>query len=199
MPRPTTKTTFSLHWDCLRDISEWPVSTEAGMKGLERSGNSYTVLQPTATLPAWQTRAEMVLHSGDFCCWAWRDFQPVWMISTYILMSQHQQWAGRESLLSLAGGLCAGWNARSSAAPAACSHQPAPALPCLGHTGTAGASSGHSGGQIYLSHRPLHCFWAHTYSCVYLSECSVQDVNHRHKITHFVFNSPPSDWNTGPS
>lgn len=145
MPRPTSKNTFSVGWDCLRDSSEWPISTEAGMKGLERSGSPYTALH-CHSLPALQTEQR-------WCCTQGRHwFLPLSLDRFSASLDAQRLYfnvstpaVGRErrspELARWAGGVA--WNAQSSTVPAAQSCQPAPALLCLGQTGTGGANSGH--------------------------------------------------------
>ena len=78
------------------------------MQGLEKSGSPCTALQPT--VPLYQhgrvSRDAAALREGtSFSHQAWTEFQRLWLLSTYVLMCQHQQQAGRGDVLSLASGL----------------------------------------------------------------------------------------------
>lgn len=109
------------------------------------------------------------------------------MLSTCILMSQHQQWGGREGLLSLGGGLRELHEMHDVALCQQPGHTSLHQHCIAGVRPTQQTQPRSLRGPAHLSHRPLHCFWAQTHSCVYLSECGVEDVNHCQKNDSLCF------------
>lgn len=160
----------------------------------ERSGEEWEPIHSPAVhchaLTAWQTEQRWCCTQRRhwFLLLSWERFSAS-LDAQHLYFNVSTPAVGRERRSPEPGWwiVRTAWNAWSSAVPAAWSHQPAPALHCLGQTGTGGTNSGHLRGQLFLSHRPLHCSWAQTFSCVYLSECDVQDVNHCHKNDSLCF------------
>lgn len=111
------------------------------------------------------------------------------MLSTYILMSQHQQWAGREGLLRLAGGL---WGLHEMYQAALCQQPGHTSLPWVRQgqqeptKGTQGARSlSDTGHYIASGHRPRAVFTS--LSVVFKMLITAT------KMTHFVLNLLTSD------
>lgn len=83
------------------------------MQGLEKSRGPCTAPQPPVPLHQHgrvSRDAAAPREGTSFSHQTWREFQHLWSLSTYVLTCQHQQWARRGDILSLAqqagGGLC---------------------------------------------------------------------------------------------
>lgn len=138
------------------------------------SGSPCRALQPTVPLYQRGRVSRGAVAPGEGTCfsnWAWREFQHLWLLSTYILMCQHQQWAGRGGVLSLASGLGTVWPTQGSAVSAAQACQLAPVAPAQrcagwcrqGQEGPSQAAYGASsfsvtGHYIPSGHRPIAGF-----------------------------------------